>query len=79
MKNIAIAVILSVSLIICASILTKDRYKIIMNDGGLLTLKYDTVSGVTWRLSLPENNWTEIPDSGRVFVVPELNERKGRR
>lgn len=81
-NNIVIAIILSISLIICVSILApqfseKDRYKIIMNEGqagGLITLKYDTTSGETWRLVLPESYWIRIPDPGRVYSVPELNE-----
>ena len=74
MKNIVIAIILGISIIVCASILAKDRYKIIMNDGqsgGLITIKYDTVAGRTWRLALPENNWVEIRDSGKTYVLPE--------
>jgi len=82
MKNIVIAVILSISFIICAAIISaaKDRYKIVMNEGqpvgGLITLKYDTVSGETWRLALPENYWIAVPDPGRHYVVPDLNETK---
>jgi hypothetical protein len=81
MKNIVIVIILGISLIVCAVILgtTKDRYKIVMNEGqtgGLVTLKYDTVSGDAWRLALPENYWIRIPDPDRVFIVPELNEKK---
>ena len=80
MKNIVIAIILGISFIICTAIFgtTKDRYKIVMNEGepgGLITLKYDTVSGDAWRLVLPENYWIRIPDSGRVYFVPELNEK----
>jgi hypothetical protein len=80
MKNIVIAIILGISFIICAAILgtTKDRYKVVMNEGqtgGLVTLKYDTVSGEAWRLVLPENYWAKIPDPGRVYIVPELNEK----
>ena len=79
MKNIVIVIILGISFIICAAILgtTKDRYKIVMNEGqtgGLITLKYDTVSGETWRLVLPKSYWIRIPDPGRVYIVPELNE-----
>ncbi len=79
MRNIVITIILSVIaiFIICASFLSKDRYKIIMNEGqsgGLITLRYDTVSGETWRLALPENFWIRIPDPGRVYIVPDLNE-----
>jgi len=76
MKNIVIAIILSVSFIICAGILAKDRYKIIMNDGqiaGLITIKYDSVSGRTWRLDLPDNNWVEVVDSGLYYAVPDKN------
>lgn len=75
MKNIIIVVILSISLIICAAISVKDRYKIIMNDNGLITIKYDTVSGETWRLALPESYWIRVPDPGRSYVTPELNEK----
>ena len=60
MRNVVIVIILSISFIIGASILAKDRYKIIMNDGqsaGLITIKCDTVTGRTWRLALPENNF----------------------
>ncbi len=78
-NNIVIAIILSISFIICATILARDRYKIIMNNGelsGSITIKYDTVSGETWRLVLPESYWSRVPDPGRVYVVPELNEKK---
>lgn len=78
MKNIVIAVILSVSFIICASMLAKDRYKIIMNDGqsaGLITIKYDSVSGRTWRLDLPDNNWVEVIDSGLYYAVPDKTKK----
>lgn len=80
MKNIVVAIILGVSLVICTVILgtTKDRYKIVMNEGqpgGTITLKLDTMSGETWRLVLPENYWAKIPDPGRVYIVPDLNEK----
>jgi len=80
MKNIVIAIILGISLVICATILgtTKDRYKIVMNEGqtgGLITLKYDSVSGDAWRLALPESYWIRIPDPGQVYIVPELKEK----
>ncbi len=80
MKNIVTAIILGISLIICAAILgnTKDRYKIVMNEGqpgGLITLKYDAVSGDAWRLVLPGNYWVKIPDSGQEYIVPKLNEK----
>ena len=78
MKNVVIAVILSVSLIICANMLAKDRYRIIMNDGqdaGLITIKYDSVSGRTWRLDLPDNQWVEVKDSGLYYVVPDKSKK----
>ena len=81
MKNIIIAIILSVSFIVCASILAKDRYKIIMNDGqiaGSITIKYDTVTGRTWRLGFPENCWVEVIDSGMHYVVPDKNREKNK-
>ncbi len=74
MRNVVIVIILSISFIIGASILAKDRYKIIMNDGqsaGLITIKCDTVTGRTWRLALPENNWVEVRDSGKTYVLPD--------
>lgn len=45
-----------------------------MNDGqsaGLITIKCDTVTGRTWRLALPENNWVEVRDSGKTYVLPD--------
>ena len=74
MKNIGIAIILGISFIICAANLAQDRYKIIMNGGdgaGMITIKYDTVSGRTWRLILPESYWAEVIDSGKYFVLPD--------
>ncbi|MDD5070927.1 MAG: hypothetical protein PHV17_09390 [Candidatus Omnitrophica bacterium] len=86
MKNIVVAIILGISFIICVSILVKqfstvDRYKIIMNNGegsGLITLKYDTVEGRTWRLALPECYWIEIQDSGMHYVLPDKDKGKNK-
>ena len=78
MKNIVIAIILSVSFVICAYVLAKDRFKIIMNDGqsaGLITIKYDSVTGRTWRLALPDNHWVEVIDSGKYYVVSDKNDK----
>lgn len=72
MKNIVIAIILSISLIICAAIL-QNRYKIIMNSGemsGLVMMKYDTITGRTWCLLLSNRpwQWVEIKDYGRYYL-----------
>lgn len=81
MKNIVIAIILGISLIISAAISVKDRYKIIMNDGddsGIITIKYDTVGGRTWRLALPGNYWVEVVDSDNYYVVPDKKDKQGK-
>ena len=83
MKNIVIAIIMSISFIICTAILgtTIDRYKIIMNNGdgsGLITIKYDTATGRTWRLVLPESHWVEVIDSGMYYVVSDKNKEKNK-
>ena len=79
MKNIVIAIVLSISFIICASISAKDRYKIVMNsveNAPSIVIKYDTVTGRTWRLVFPENQWTEAIDSGKYFVPLDENKEK---
>lgn len=50
------------------------RYKILINSGvagGLVTIKYDSITGKTWRLGFPENHWVEIKDYGRYYHEPK--------
>lgn len=53
------------------------RYKIIMNSGGetagIITIKYDTATGRTWRLTLPDNQWVEIKDYGWIYPMPKTS------
>ena len=46
-----------------------------MNEGsdmaGFITIKYDTMTGKTWGLELPQRNWVEIKDYGYAYTEPE--------
>jgi len=71
MKNIIVALIIGISLIISAFFLglgQMDRYKIILSDS-FGALKYDTITGRIWRVG--KTQIKEIKDYGLAFPKPE--------
>jgi len=79
MKTIIKTIIIVVSIIVLAYFLLIrsqiGRYQIIMNSGsemaGLITIKYDTVTGRAWRAVFPNNKWSEIIENRNDWVDVE--------
>ncbi len=76
MKIIIRTIIIVVSIMVVSYFLLMrsqiGRYQIIMNSGsemaGLITIKYDTVTGRTWRAVLPNDKWSEIIENRNDWV-----------
>ncbi|GEM_PF-4427632 len=71
MKNIVVAIIIGLSLIISAAFLglgQMERYKIMLSET-FGALKYDTITGRIWRVG--KTQIKEIKDYGLAFPKPE--------
>lgn len=79
MNTIIKTIIIVVSIIVLSYFLLMrsqiGRYQIIMNSGsemaGLITIKYDTVTGRAWRTVLSNNQWSEIIENRNDWVDVE--------
>jgi len=86
MKNIIIVIIISISLIFSAYIIRDGlkynqnkqesclkRFKVVV-DASTPPIKYDSGTGKTWMIGLPNFQWVEIKDYGWIYSEPKKDE-----